>query len=153
MSISIELQNTLSESGLPTLEDFQCWAQAIPSQEQQEVLIRIVDGQEMLALNKRYRQQNKVTNVLSFPAELPEVVECPLLGDVIICAQVVQQEAGQQGKSVTSHWAHLTVHGILHLMGYNHTANSDAQIMESLEIDIMQTLGFVNPYSDIHLPN
>ncbi len=150
MSISIELQNTLSTPDLPDQQDFQCWVDAIPSQSEQEVLIRIVDRQEMLALNHQFRHQEKATNVLSFRAELPAVVDLPLLGDVVICAPVVQQEANEQGKRVFSHWAHMTVHGILHLQGYDHTEASAANIMEQLETDIMRTLGFADPYTDTH---
>ncbi len=148
MTIRIELQNTLSGPDLPDQQDFQRWVHAIPSQSEQEVLIRIVDTQEMLALNHQFRQQERATNVLSFPAELPEVVELPLLGDVIICAPIVQQEANEQGKCVLSHWAHMTVHGILHLLGYDHTEENEAQTMEQLETDILCTLGFANPYID-----
>ena len=150
MSISIELQNTLSAPDLPDHNAFQCWVDAITCQSEQEVLIRIVDHQEMLTLNHQFRQQEKATNVLSFRAELPAVVDIPLLGDVVICAPVVLQEAQAQGKTVLSHWAHMTVHGILHLQGYDHTEASAANIMEQLETDIMRTLGFANPYTDTH---
>lgn len=148
MSIELELQVVSEQQDVPSQYQFVEWVAAIPDQEIHEVVIRVVDEDEMRALNKQYRHQDKSTNVLSFPAELPDVVDDPLLGDVIICATVVHKEALEQHKSVTSHWAHMVVHGILHLQGYDHTDSANASIMEQLEIQILQTLGINNPYTD-----
>ena len=153
MSIKLDLQCASDQQDIPSEQEFSKWVAAIPlldhqdgQQARREVVIRIVDNEEMLALNQRYRQQNKATNVLSFVAELPDIVDDPLLGDVIICASVVQNEAREQHKCVSSHWAHMVVHGILHLLGYDHIDSADARIMEQLEIQILLTLGFNNPY-------
>jgi probable rRNA maturation factor len=98
------------------------------------------------SLNSQYRNQDKPTNVLSFPADLPAELELPDLGDIIICAEIVEQEAATQKKSLKSHWAHMTVHGILHLLGYDHINDSDATKMEALETQILLKLGFIAPY-------
>jgi probable rRNA maturation factor len=113
-----------------------------------EMTIRIVDEKEMTTLNATYRHKNKPTNVLSFPVDLPNDIslDVPLLGDLVICATVVNQEAREQSKSCESHWAHMVVHGTLHLLGYDHENPADALIMEQEEIQILQALGFSNPY-------
>ena len=114
-----------------------------------EVSVRVVDADEIRALNERYRQQDKPTNVLSFPAELPAAPagQPALLGDIIICAPVVRSEAEQQGKTLQSHWAHLLVHGTLHLLGYDHLQDADAERMEGLEASILAAHGIANPYA------
>lgn len=113
-----------------------------------EIAIRIVDIAEMTELNICYRHKKGPTNVLSFPFDTPEEVkgEIPFLGDIIICAEVVNQEANEQGKTMEAHWAHMIVHGSLHLLGYDHETDTDAAIMEPQEINILKTLGFPNPY-------
>lgn len=113
-----------------------------------DVTIRIVETDEMTELNSAYRRKAGPTNVLSFPAELPVEVadEYPILGDIIICAEVVNREAVEQHKTPQSHWAHMVVHGIFHLLGYDHEKDDEAEIMEQLEIEVMQELGFANPY-------
>lgn len=146
MSIELELQFASEHHDIPSKNQFVEWVGAIPAQNHHEVVIRIVDEEEMQALNKRYRHQDKSTNVLSFPAELPNVVDDPLLGDVIICATVVHSEALEQHKCAIDHWAHMVVHGILHLQGYDHIKSVDANIMEQHEIQILKTLGINNPY-------
>jgi probable rRNA maturation factor len=107
---------------------------------------------ESQELNHQYRGKNKPTNVLSFPFEipehLPEGVEIELLGDLIICAPVVEREAQEQNKALLAHWAHMTLHGCLHLLGYDHIEDKEAEEMESLEIEILQKMGFPNPYND-----
>ncbi|QKT03106.1 rRNA maturation RNase YbeY [Ectothiorhodospiraceae bacterium 2226] len=108
--------------------------------------IRIVGEPESQALNARYRQRNHPTNVLSFPYENPPGMTLSLLGDLVICAPVVEREAREQGKPVEAHWAHLIAHGMLHLLGYEHQDDAQAQIMEALEIAILDTLGYPNPY-------
>ena len=146
--INIEVQNAASTEELPSEETFQKWASAIEddSNQHKDVSMRIVDEAEMGELNNQYRKKTGVTNVLSFPADLPEGIDIAFLGDIIICAPVVAKEAADQGKSLESHWAHMTVHGILHLQGYDHIDEAEAEQMERLETKIMKELGFENPY-------
>ena len=113
-----------------------------------ELTLRITDVAEIQQLNLAYRQQDKPTNVLSFPAELPEQLALPLLGDIVICAPVVCQEAQAQGKSTQAHWAHMVVHGTLHLLGYDHLQDSEALAMEALETRILASFGYAAPYHD-----
>lgn len=110
------------------------------------ITIRIVSSEEIQQLNQQFRDQNKPTNVLSFPANLPDIVEDDYLGDIIICADVVEQEAVRDNKPIQAHWAHMLVHGALHLSGYDHIKETQAQAMEALEATIMQKIGFDNPY-------
>lgn len=112
-----------------------------------ELSIRIVDRDEMQALNLRYRRRDYATNVLSFPADLPEELALPLLGDMAICAPVVLEEAQRQGKELAAHWDHMLVHGALHLLGYDHETDHEALAMESLEIRILADLGWPDPYA------
>ncbi|EEP91625.1 metalloprotease [Yersinia kristensenii ATCC 33638] len=115
-------------------------------QEVSEVTIRVVDEAESHELNLTYRGKDKPTNVLSFPFEAPPEIELPLLGDLIICRQVVEQEAVEQEKALLAHWAHMVVHGSLHLLGYDHIVDDEAEEMESIETEIMQNLGYPDPY-------
>jgi len=117
-----------------------------------QVSVRIVNKQEITTLNGKYRNMNKTTNVLSFPYEAMPGVELPLLGDIVVCAEVVNEEAQQQGKSLPQHWAHMIVHGALHLLGYDHIDDTEAQQMESVEIKVLSILGFSNPYGEINTP-
>ncbi|WP_028387696.1 rRNA maturation RNase YbeY [Legionella fairfieldensis] len=113
-----------------------------------ELTLRLVDEKEIIQLNRQYRQQNKPTNVLAFPSVIPDIItlEYPLLGDVIICPSVLEKESLQLGKPLTEHWAHIVIHGVLHLLGYDHIKESDAEIMQALEIKLLAELGFANPY-------
>ncbi|AXU95976.1 MAG TPA: rRNA maturation RNase YbeY [Erwinia persicina] len=137
-----------SEQGLPTEADFQRWLEAVLPQFQpeSEVTIRVVDKAESHELNHTYRGKDKPTNVLSFPFEAPPGIELPLLGDLIICRQVVEQEAREQEKALEAHWAHMVIHGSLHLLGYDHIEDDEAEEMESLETEIMLALGYPDPY-------
>ncbi|AUX72082.1 rRNA maturation RNase YbeY [Erwinia pyrifoliae] len=137
-----------SEQGLPTEGDFQRWLEAVLPQFQpeSEVTIRLVDEAESHQLNHTYRGKDKPTNVLSFPFEAPPGIELPLLGDLIICRQVVEQEAAEQEKVLEAHWAHMVIHGSLHLLGYDHIVDDEAEEMESLETEIMLALGYPDPY-------
>ena len=136
------------ESGLPTAEQIEQWATAAvqPQSDEMEMTVRIVDEAESHALNLNYRGKDRPTNVLSFPFECPDEVELPLLGDLVICRQVVEREAQEQDKPVMAHWAHMVVHGSLHLLGYDHIEDDEAEEMESLETQIMTGLGFADPY-------
>jgi probable rRNA maturation factor len=111
-----------------------------------DVTIRIVDENEMTALNETYRHKQGPTNVLSFPFLAPEEIDLPLLGDIVVCGSVVNAEALAQAKTKDAHWAHMIIHGVLHLQGYDHVAEDDAEVMEALEIKLLHDLGFDNPY-------
>jgi probable rRNA maturation factor len=113
-----------------------------------ELCVRIVDEPEMRALNARYRGKDYATNVLAFPAELPPGVELPLLGDIAVCAPVVNREAEAQRKAPRAHWAHMLVHGTLHLLGHDHERARDAAAMEALEKRILAGLDFPDPYQE-----
>ena len=148
-SIFVDLQiATENLEGLPTEEQIVQWATAAvqPEGDEVEMTVRIVDEAESHELNLTYRGKDRPTNVLSFPFECPDEVELPLLGDLVICRQVVEREAAEQEKPLMSHWAHMVVHGSLHLLGYDHIEDNEAEEMESLETQIMQGLGFDDPY-------
>ena len=136
------------ETGLPTAEQIEQWATAAvqPQSDEVEMTVRIVDEAESHELNLNYRGKDRPTNVLSFPFECPDEVELPLLGALVICRQVVEREAQEQDKPVMAHWAHMVVHGSLHLLGYDHIEDVEAEEMESLETQIMTGLGFADPY-------
>lgn len=137
-------------SGLPDEPAFTRWLAAVLPlfREESELTIRLVDEAESQQLNMTYRGKDKPTNVLSFPFEAPPEIELPLLGDLVICRQVVEREAQEQQKPLQAHWAHMVVHGCLHLLGYDHILDEEAEEMESLETEIMQNLGFADPYID-----
>lgn len=115
-----------------------------------ELTIRFVTMDEITNLNMTYRHQNKPTNVLAFPSQLPDsvVLNYPLLGDVVICPAVLQQEATTQNCPLTAHWAHIVIHGVLHLLGFDHIETDDAKRMQTVEIQLLEKLGFTNPYQD-----
>jgi probable rRNA maturation factor len=143
----VDLQCVTDES-VPGAGDFERWVAAALAgrRDEWEMAIRLVDEPESRALNRDYRGHDRPTNVLSFPADLPEGVTLPLLGDLVICACVVRREAAAQGKTPTAHWAHLTVHGVLHLLGFDHMDSVEADTMEAEERDIMAQLGYDDPY-------
>ncbi len=148
-SITIELQNESGQSDIPSESQFELWVtsslQAVYKQLEQP--IRIASEFEIQQINKTYRHMDKPTNVLSFPAESIEYLDYDYLGDLIICASIVESEALQQQKSLLAHWAHMVVHGMLHLQGFDHTEDDSANEMESLESEIVTHLGFSDPYS------
>ena len=149
MSVTLDLQlASASTDGLPTEAQLQGWLDGtiLGFQQESEVTVRIVDEAESNELNLTYRGKDKPTNVLSFPFEAPPGLEQPLLGDLVICRQIVEQEANEQNKPLMAHWAHMVVHGSLHLLGYDHIEDEEAEEMEQLERDIMQELGFADPY-------
>lgn len=147
MSDNVSVQVISSHPDIPDEKKIKQWLNAaiINDYEGCEICVRIVDEDESQALNKQYRQKDKPTNVLSFPYT-DELEDNILEGDIIICAPVVAKEAVEQHKKVISHWAHLVVHGCLHLQGYDHEIAEDAEIMEQHEIKILKKLGFDNPY-------
>lgn len=147
MNVFIDLQQAVDTLN-PDLAQFQNWAETALQDvgEDCELSIRIVDTDESQQLNRDYRGKDKPTNVLSFPFESPVPLQPKLLGDLVICAPVVASEAAQQGKPESQHWAHLTVHGCLHLLGYDHINDDDASQMEAKEINILRQLDIENPY-------
>ncbi|MGI9213106.1 MAG: rRNA maturation RNase YbeY [Methylococcaceae bacterium] len=136
---------------IPAADLLKAWAEAAhPSAPAKtEVVLRIVAAAESARLNQTYRHKPGPTNVLSFPFEAPPGVPVEILGDIIICAELVEREASEQGKSLMAHWAHLVVHGLLHLQGYDHQTEAEAWVMEQKEIAILDTLGFSNPYEEV----
>lgn len=153
MDIELDLQNALAPSesevlGVPDEALFEQWVAAALTgrRDEAQLTIRITDAAEIQDLNATYREKDKPTNVLSFPFEAPPGVDIPLLGDIIICARVVAEEAGAQEKPLQAHWAHMVIHGTLHLLGYDHIEDAEAEEMERLEIDLLAGLGYANPY-------
>jgi probable rRNA maturation factor len=144
----VDVQNASDAKFIPTQESFFEWV-TIATREKKpnaEVSIRIVDKIESQSLNKQYRNIDKPTNVLSFPAEFPKGVDIPFLGDIVICAPIVEAEAKIQNKLIAAHWAHMTIHGVLHLLGYDHIENDEAEIMEALEVKYLAQLDISSPY-------
>lgn len=138
----------LERTGLPSPLSFRRWAEAALAGriKRADLAIRLVGEREGKALNRHYRGKDYATNVLSFPAELPEGVNLPILGDVVLCAPVVAREARTQGKPLKAHYAHLTVHGVLHLLGMDHDDPREAEAMEQIEREILSGLGVPDPY-------
>ena len=151
MTISVEVSISENippgENDVPEPALLQDWATAAYLNSVPAIVSMLVtDIDEMQQLNKQYRDKDKPTNVLSFPMQSPVEAGVFLLGDIALCAPVIKQEARQQSKSEMSHWAHMVVHGMLHLQGYDHIKNDEAEEMEQLEIKILNQLGFSNPY-------
>jgi probable rRNA maturation factor len=150
VTVTLDLQ-IASEGKVPELALFQQWVQAALQQdvmEDCELSIRLVDSDESTTLNKTYRGKTGPTNVLSFPFDAPIPMELRLLGDLVICVPVVEKEAQQQTKQLDHHWAHLVVHGCLHLLGYDHIEDDEAEKMEAFEVEILQILAIDNPYTE-----
>lgn len=149
MTIEVDVQFAVDGTGLPDVADFRAWAgAALAGRGDAELAVRIVDEAESRQLNATYRGKDAPTNVLSFPADLPPGVDLPLLGDIVICAPRVADEAREQGKEARAHWAHLTVHGVLHLLGHDHQEEREAAEMEGLESRILVALGFPDPWAE-----
>ncbi|MCL1043100.1 rRNA maturation RNase YbeY [Shewanella marisflavi] len=148
--LNLDLQLATEASEVPTQAQFESWVRLAlgNTMPEAELTIRLVDEAESQQLNHTYRGKDKPTNVLSFPFESPPEVELPLLGDLVICVPVVEQEAKAQAKSLEAHWAHMVVHGCLHLLGYDHIIDNEAEEMESLETQLIESLGFPNPYKE-----
>jgi probable rRNA maturation factor len=147
--VAVDIQIASEDDDHPPPVYFEKWVKAAIASRQDDVelTVRIVDEEESRHLNNSYRGINKPTNVLSFPAELPDHIDIPLLGDLVICAPIVAKEAVEQNKPALSHWAHMVIHGTLHLLGYDHIDDSDAEKMEAFEIEILASLEIPNPYS------
>lgn len=148
-SVIIDLQLACSDHhGLPDETTFQHWLEAFLPQFQakSEVTIRIVDFAEIQYLNLTYRGKDKPTNILSFPFEELDNITLSLLGDLVICRQVVEKQAIEQYKTLHAHWAHMVIHGCLHLLGYDHQNDFEAEKMETIETEIMQKLGYPDPF-------
>ena len=148
MSISLEVIRAIDSDKLPSDELFQSWADLAAGSQQTEgeLCIRIVDEAESQQLNSDYRGKDKPTNVLSFPFEAPPGFPAEILGDLAICAAVVEQEAAEQNKELNHHWAHMVVHGVLHLIGFDHINDEDAEEMESLERELLAQIQIPDPY-------
>lgn len=149
--VTLSVGYAVSRKGVPASNSFRQWVEAAlrgaRRRKAAELAIRIVDAKEGRALNRDYRGKDYATNVLSFPVELPPGVNLPLIGDLVICAPVVAREALEQGKAARHHWAHMTVHGVLHLIGYDHIDDEEAEQMEALETRILAGLGIDDPYA------
>ncbi len=144
---SIEVQFVASSQHYhPMVDDIKHWVAIALESENQGLTIRIVDEEEITVLNHQYRYKNTSTNVLSFPSDYPAELNLSYLGDVIICAQVVNFEAAIQDKIVDDHWAHMVIHGVLHLRGYDHISSDKAMVMEPLEARLLETISIENPY-------
>jgi probable rRNA maturation factor len=154
VQVDLQLAADVAPDCIPGRSRFNVWANAAcaPSTPasadhvERELTIRVVSEAEGADLNTRYRHKQGPTNVLSFPFEAPADVDMPCLGDIVICQPVVEREARDQHKLLEAHWAHLVVHGVLHLLGYDHLDDQQAEEMETLEIAILQQLGYPNPY-------
>ncbi len=148
MPATADIEINSASANIPEKRFFIEWINAAVSTHKPdaEVSICIVDEEESQSFNREYRHKDKPTNVLSFPAEIPDFIETPLIGDLIICAPVVEKEAIEQNKTLTSHWAHMVVHGTLHLLGYDHIEDDEAEAMEALETQILLDLGYPAPY-------
>ncbi|MDU4250953.1 MULTISPECIES: rRNA maturation RNase YbeY [Pseudomonas] len=148
--LELDLQVVSEAPGLPSEAQFRQWCELALRQRQNdsELTIRLVDEAEGRELNKTWRHKDYATNVLSFPADVPdELLDIPLLGDLVICAPVVTREAAEQGKAAEAHWAHLVIHGCLHLLGYDHIEDEEAEEMEGLERELLAELGHPDPYA------
>ena len=147
----IDIQYAITTEGLPGAAEIRQWAVlALQDRaDKAELVVRIVDEAEITALNRQYRGKDGPTNVLSFPSELPAEVGSALVGDIVICAPVVARECVRQDKSPEAHWAHLVIHGILHLLGFDHHTDDEAQRMEAVETRLLGELGFTDPYREM----
>ena len=145
----IDISYGLPRSGLPAASTLRAYAEAALAgrREDGELSVRIVDTDEGRALNRDYRDKDYPTNVLSFPAELPPGVPLPILGDLVLCAPVIAREAEEQGKPLKHHYAHMLVHGVLHLLGHDHMDEAEAEAMEAIEREVLAGLGIPDPYA------
>ncbi|HEB81635.1 MAG TPA: rRNA maturation RNase YbeY [Gammaproteobacteria bacterium] len=151
VSVEVSIADDIgsAEEDIPEASILQDWINAAWQGEGTAVVsLRIAGNEEIRHLNREYRHKDKATNVLSFPMDIPADIEPKLLGDIALCVPVIKAEAEAQGKTLQAHWAHMLVHGMLHLQGYDHIEDDEARQMETLEIQILEQLGFANPYQD-----
>lgn len=154
MNVSVDVSRDCGEHWTPSREQLEQWSraalQAGNHDSDANLSLRFVDADEAQQINARFRHKDYATNVLSFPAVMPEIMPAleasTLLGDIVICPAVVEREAQEQDKPLGNHWAHLLIHGVLHLLGYDHLEAQAAEQMETLEIEALQKLGIPNPY-------
>ncbi len=148
VTVEISINPSSSDDDVPEPALLQAWATAAYLKTLPAIAsLLVTTPEEIQQLNKQYRDKDKATNVLSFPMLLPEEIDVCLLGDIALCAAVINREAKQQSKAENAHWAHMVVHGMLHLQGFDHIGNQEAEEMEQLEIKILNQLGFDNPYT------
>lgn len=147
----LEFQLESKSNQLPAQSLFKKWIDAVlkDTTQNSEIVIRVIDEDEMMLFNEQYRGKEGATNILSFPFDPPDEVDSDLLGDLLVCAPVVEKEAQQQNKELEHHWAHMVVHGVLHLIGYDHINDVDAEEMERLEKKILESIKIDNPYEEI----
>ena len=145
---AVDVQYAVTVDGMPEAKEIRQWVlQTLPEQKKaSELTVRVVDEAEITALNRQYRGKEGATNVLSFPYEAIPGVASDLLGDVVICAPVVASESVAQNKPLDAHWAHIVIHGVLHLLGYGHHQDDEAHKMETREAELLDSLGYANPY-------
>lgn len=156
MSAILDYQIAIEDTFYPPEQDVQLWIDLVLSNQSNqdrnlldsEITIRVVSEQESQTLNHQYRNKDKPTNVLSFPFESPAQIQIDLLGDLVICADIVEKEAKLQNKLISHHWAHMIIHGTLHLLGFDHVEEQQAQQMEALEIALLAKLAIDDPYQD-----
>lgn len=148
--VNLFVDNASGELDVPSQKEFAQWVTLAAAQKNQQgsINLRLVDKTEIQALNKQFRQQDKPTNVLSFPFEPFEGIEVieKIIGDIALCPEVIAEEAKEQHKELVAHWAHMSLHSVLHLLGYDHQNEVDAKTMEQLEINLLHQLGYENPY-------
>jgi probable rRNA maturation factor len=150
IQFDVSVSYGVPRAGVPAPVSFRKWAAAAVEGRilKADLAIRVVDTKEARSLNRHYRGKDYATNVLSFPADLPEGVQLPLLGDLVICAPVVAREAEEQDKPLAAHYAHLTIHGVLHLLGLDHEDEREAEAMELIERELLAGLGYADPYAE-----
>lgn len=147
MTVEVDIQRATDAPDQPDDDSLIRWAAlALRDDPGKELTIRLVDAEESRTLNREYRNRDYPTNVLSFPADLPSELNIPLLGDLVICVPVVNREASEQRKSPDAHWAHMVIHGCLHLLGHDHIDDDEAEVMEQLERQLLAELGIADPY-------
>ena len=151
MTLQFDLQLACADATVPAEPLLRGWVAAALAgrRERAELTLRVVDEVESQGLNREYRGVDRPTNVLSFPVQLPDAVDSDLLGDLVVCAPVVAAEAREQGKSLAAHWAHMLVHGVLHLLGHDHQNGPEADEMEAIEVAVLARLGYPDPYREL----
>lgn len=151
-AVTLDTQVASTSQQLPHPEQLHRWCTLALRQRNNpsELTIRLVDEAEARTLNQRWRDKDYATNVLSFVADIPDgILDIPLLGDLVICAPVIERQALEQNKPLTAHWAHMVIHGCLHLLGYDHIEDDDAEEMELLEQQLLAELGYADPYQQL----